>query len=256
MHKHTLAVLISLIVLLTACKSTQTRTATTEDIASAKIINSHYNTHIDFNTMAARLKVRYKDDNTSQNVTISLRVEKDKTIWMSASLLGISLAKAKITRDQVQYYEKLDKTYFDGDFKLLSDLLGTSLNYDQVQALLLGAPIFDLQNGRYNAVAGDSNYLIVPKKQQSVFDLFFYLNPGDFTLQQQRLNQQEENRVLTVSYGDYQNLKQGYLPETIKIKAQENDKQTEIDIEYRSIDLDEGVSFPFSIPDGYKEIKL
>ncbi len=242
--------------LLSACKSSRRATASPEDLASAKIINSHYATHFDFKTLAARLKVKYKDENTSQGVSVSLRMEKDKTIWMSASVLGISLAKALITPDRVQYYEKIDGSYFDGDFKLLSDLLGTDLDFGQVQALLLGQPIYDLRNANYTAVAGQQNYLVSPKKQQKLFDLFFYLDPQQFTMQQQRLTQKIKDRELTISYDDYQNQEIGQLPEHVKVRAQEGDKATEIDIQYRSIDVNEDVSFPFNIPSGYKEIKL
>ncbi|MEH6406995.1 MAG: DUF4292 domain-containing protein [Leeuwenhoekiella sp.] len=238
------------------CKSTKKIAGATENLSSSKIIKFHYNSHIDFKTLAARLRVNYKDKNTSQNVTVSLRMEKDETIWMSASILGISLAKAKITKDKVQYYEKIDQTYFDGDFKLLSDLLGTELDFEQVQALLLGEPIFDLRAGNYNAVAGQQNYLVVPKKQQKLFDLFFYINPGQFTMQQQRLAQPGENRVLTISYSDYEKEGSGFLPKQLNVRAQEDDNATEINIEYRSVDINESVSFPFSIPDGYKEIQL
>ena len=253
--KYSFYLFFSLALLVSGCKSARTA-ATPEDLASAKIIDSHYDTHFDFKTLAARLKVRYKDEHTSQGVNVSLRMEKDKTIWMSASILGISLAKAKITPDHVQYYEKIDGTYFDGDFKLLSDLLGTKLDFEQVQALLLGQPIFDLSKGGYSAIAGQQNYLIVPKKQRELFNLFFYLDPQRFTMQQQRLEQQEMNRELTVSYSDYQKQDIGILPEEVLVRAKEGDKTTEIDIEYRNVEVNEEVSFPFEIPDGYKEIEL
>ena len=246
---------IALSLMISGCKSTR-KTLTPDDLASAKIINSHYATHFNFKTLSARLKVRYKDENSSQGVSVSLRMEKDKVIWISASILGITLAKAMITPDHVQYYEKIDGTYFNGDFKLLSDLLGTKLDFEQVQAILLGQPIYDLQDANYTAVAGGQNYLVVPKRQHKLFDLFFYLNPGQFTMQQQRLAQKEQDRELTVNYDDYQPQAVGLLPEHILIRAQEGEKTTEIEMEYRSIDVNEEVSFPFSIPSGYKEIEL
>ncbi len=252
--KYTFSILFCLVLLLSGCKSR--KTATPEDLASAKIIESHYDTHFDFETLAAKLKVRYKDEHTSQGVSVSLRMEKDKTIWMSASILGISLAKAKITPDHVQYYEKIDGTYFDGDFKLLSDLLGTELDFEQVQALLLGQPLFDLTKGGYSAIAGQQNYLIVPKKQRDLFNLFFYLDAQRFTMQQQRLEQKDRDRELTVSYGDYQAQEVGILPEKVSVRAKENDKITEIDLEYRNVEVNKEVSFPFEIPSGYKEIEL
>ncbi|MGB3775884.1 MAG: DUF4292 domain-containing protein [Leeuwenhoekiella sp.] len=253
--KYTFSLLFIFILLLSGCKSTRT-VATPADLESAKIITSHYKTHFDFETLAARLKVRYKDQNTSQGVSVSLRMEKNKTIWMSASILGISLAKAKITPEHVQYYEKIDGTYFDGNFELLSELLGTKLDFDQLQALLLGQPIFDLSKGGYDAIAGQQNYLVVPKKQRDLFSLFFYLDPQRFTMQQQRLEQKTMNRELTVSYGDYTEQAIGILPEEVLVRAKEGDKTTEIDISYRNIELNEDVSFPFEIPSGYKEIEL
>ena len=252
--KYTFSILFCLVLLLSGCKSRTT--ATPEDLASAKIIDSYYDTHFEFETLAAKLKVRYKDEHTSQGVSVSLRMEKDKTIWMSASILGISLAKAKITPDHVQYYEKIDGTYFDGDFKLLSDLLGTDLNFKQVQAILLGQPLFDLTKGGYSAIAGQQNYLIVPKKQRDLFNLFFYLDAQRFTMQQQRLEQKDRNRELTISYGDYQAQEVGILPEEVLVRAKEGDKITEIDLEYRNVEINKEVSFPFEIPSGYKEIEL
>ena len=246
---------LTVIISLAACKSSK-KTASVEDLASAKIIASHYQTHPQFKTLAARLKIKYSDPETNQSVTVSLRMQKGETIWMSASVLGISLAKAMITRDRVQFYEKIDGTYFDGDFELLSDLLGTELDYDQVEALLTGQPIYDLRGGGFSAGSTSSRYLIAPRKQSKLFNLFFYLNSGAFTLQEQRLTQQEQNRDLTINYGDYIQEQNGYFPSEIHVSAQEEDKTTTIDIEYRGIDFNTNVSFPFNIPSGLKEIKL
>lgn len=248
--------LITIALLLIGCKSTRTGAASPEDLATARIIKSSYKTHPDFETLSARLKVRYKDENTSQSVGVSMRMAKDETIWISASVLGISLAKAKITPERVQYYTKVDGTYFDGDFKLLSDLLGTRLDFDQVQAMLLGQPIFDLQGESYTSSAGQQYYLLAPRKQPELFNLFFYLDPQNFSLQQQRLDQQDQDRALTITYDDYTGQKEGLLPQEVRIRGKEGDKTTEIDIDYRKIELDKEVSFPFEIPSGYKQIEL
>ena len=250
------SLVVFLMVSLTACKSAKKVAATNEDLASAKIIASHYQTHPQWETLAARLKIKYTDPERSQSVTVSLRMKQGETIWMSASVLGISLAKAMITKDRVQFYEKIDGTYFDGDFELLSDLLGTKLDYEQVEALLLGEPIYDLRNVGYSAGATGTRYLVAPRQQQNLFDLFFYLNAGTFTLQEQRLTQSKDKRDLTISYTDYIKEQNGYFPTAISVKAQEESKETQIDIEYRGVDFNTEVNFPFSIPGGLKEIKL
>lgn len=247
---------VLLMVSFTACKSSKKVASTNEDLASSKIIASHYTTHPQFETLAARLKIRYTDEERSQSVTVSLRIKKDETIWMSASVLGISLAKAMITKDRVQFYEKIDGTYFDGDFKLLSDLLGTELTYGQVEALLLGEPIIDLRDGNFSAGATANRYLVVPRQQQKIANIFFYLNAAAFTLQEQRLTQTAEKRDLTIRYADYIKEQNGYFPTEISVSAKEDAKETKIDIEYRGVDFNTDVNFPFSIPGGLKEIKL
>ena len=73
-------------------------------------------------------------------------MEKDKIIWLSAPL---SVAKVMITPDKVSYYNNWENVYFDGDFSLLSDLLGTELDFTKVQNLLLGETLFDLKEQKH-----------------------------------------------------------------------------------------------------------
>ena len=41
------------------------------------------------------------------------------------------MAKALITPTKVSYYEKINNTYFEGDFSLLSNWLGTDLDFQK-----------------------------------------------------------------------------------------------------------------------------
>src|SRR5690606_14237698 len=93
----------------------------------------------------------YETEDRSQSITVSLRMEKDKIIWVKASILGITIAKVLITPDSVGYYETIGKTYFEGDFTLLGEWLGTPINFQQAQNLLLGQSIFDLNASQYTA---------------------------------------------------------------------------------------------------------
>ena len=57
-------------------------------------------------------------------------------------------------------------------------------------------------------------------------------------------------------YENYQKINKWIIPNEINIVATENDKRNTIDIEYKNIEFDEAVRFPYKIPDGYKEIVL
>ncbi len=250
--------LLACMLILTACGSTK-RTKTTaevEDIATAKLIANYYNNSFDFTTLAARMKLRYKDKKNSQSVTVSLRMEKDKTIWMSASILGISLAKAKITPDRVSYYEKITRSYFDGDFEFLSQYVGVQMDFDQLQRLLIGQTVYDLRDGSYTMEQLESQYKITPRKQLDILQLFFFLEPEQFLLQKQRVAQPQEGLSLDVDYTTYQEVDGMIFPKDLHIEVLKKADRSVIDIEYKSIDRNQTLRFPFKIPSGYKEIRL
>ena len=226
------------------------------NLATAKVIEKHYENEVKYNTLAGRLKVRYEDEKQTQNVSVSLRMEKDKTIWMSANLLGIPLAKVLITQDRVQFYEKITGQYFDGDYSLLSDVVGTPLDFEKVQNLLLGQAIYDLRTEAYSLETSDRGYVLEPKRQFELFTRLFLLNPTTYKAEAQQLVKSSDNQSAIISYLSYQDVGGQVFPNEINVVANENNKSTRINLEYRNVEFDVRVSFPFSIPDGYDEIKL
>jgi hypothetical protein len=65
-----------------------------------------------------------------------------------------------------------------------------------------------------------------------------------------------DDRQLLIAYGDYQELEGGFYPSVIQINSMEGDYRTHIAVNYRKINLNVSVSFPFEIPKGYEEIQL
>jgi len=244
-------------VLLTSCKSKKVITNTTiMSMSTKKIIKNHYSNSFDKKTIKARLKAKYKDNKNSHTITIKLRMEKDKAIWMSGTVLGFPVAKVLITPTRVTYYEKIKKTYFDGDFSLLSNFLGTEVDFEKLQNLLIGQTILNLKDKRYVSETEGYSYLLEPKRQEKLFDILFWLNPSTFKVNKQEVRQPIEQKKLTVSYTEYQKISDEVFPKKINIIAIDKTKRTLLDLEYRSVVFDERVTFPFRIPSGYKEIKL
>lgn len=256
--KHFSKILIVIILVFTSCKSSKKSidVNSINNISTKKIINNHYTNNFHQQTVYAKLNAKYRDKKTSATVSIKLRLEKDKTIWMSATKLGIPLAKVKITPNRVVYYEKLQRTYFDGDFSLLSKWLGTELDYEKVQNILLGQAVLNLKKGKYNSVISKNSYQLSPKKDNELFGILFFMNPDNFKLDKQEIRHPEKQQLLSVSYPNYNKIKGEQFPKNIYIRASDNKNLTTIDIEYRSVEFNRELTFPFSIPKGYKEISL
>jgi len=245
------------ILLLVSCGTKKVVTGSVSETASVKnIIKAHNNSEASYTTLQARIKGSYKTEEEDQSISISVRMEKDKAIWMSAKLAGIiPLAKVYITPQRVQYYEKIDGTYFDGDFSLLSDWLGMELDFDKVQNLLLGQAIYPLEKNELEMSFTETDY-ILKSEANSLLETMFAIQSSNFRLKGQRLARETKNESVIIAYDNYEQVKGEWFPKKIKIIATQKAKSTQIEVDYRQIDLNASVSFPFSIPSGYKEITV
>ncbi len=249
--------LITLVVVLIfqACKGTKNiNTVKIKKMSANKIIAHHYDNSFDFETINAKLSVRYNDDEQSYNSSVTLRIKKDSVIWLSAKFLGITVAKAKITPSKVQYYLKVNKTYFDGNFEMISDWIGTELDFQKIQNLLLGEALYDLKSEPYEAAINERGYLLSPKKELALFDRLFTIDPITFKMVGEQLKQAQEDSKVSVKYTEYQEVEKQKFPKAIRIEGTQKEKRTLIEMDYRSVDYNARVSFPFKIPAGFKEV--
>ncbi|WP_420571322.1 DUF4292 domain-containing protein [Kordia sp.] len=255
--KHSIQIIITsiIVLLLVGCKSTKTVVSTGEvaNLSTRNIIKNHYKNTLNFKTIRGKLKVNFDDGKTQESFTLSLRMKKDEAIWLSATL---SLVKVYITPEKVSFYNKLDNTYFEGDFGLISNFLGTELDFKKVQNLLVGDALFNLKDERFDSEIKDKTYALTPKRDFELFKRLFLLDAFHFKVKKQRLEQSAEQRLLTIDYPEYQKITGQAFPKNVEIKAEELNKTTTIQVEYRKITFNEKVRFPFKIPSGYKEIKI
>ncbi len=247
---------IAVLVLFSSCKTTKTTGSVIKSISSKKIIKAHQKVDFSKNTIQAKIKTYYKDAKNSQSLTIKLRIKKDEVIWMSGTFLGFPVAKVKITPTSVQYYEKITKTYFDGDFSLISDALGSDLDFQQLQNILLGQAVFDLNDGRFKSQIDQESYLVIPKKQADLFDNFYWINPKHYKLNKQEIQNREDNQKLSIIYTKYQKVSGVFFPKEMSINTTQSNQKTQIEMEFRSLVFNKKLTFPFSIPYGYKEITI
>lgn len=218
-----------------------------------KVIENHYNNKLDFSTLYVKASAKYVDEKQSNNVTAEIKIEKDKQILVSVRFLGITMAKALITPTAVSYYEKINGTYYEGDFTSLSKWLGTELDYSKIQNLLVGEALDDLRKGKYAQTIVDNLFRLEDEKGTNITKTFF-LDPEKYLLQKEEISQPSENRKLEIIYGDSKTFNQGTLPTSIEINAIQPKGKTNINLNYNTVTFNEELSFPYSVPSGYKKV--
>lgn len=256
LYKNITRISILMVFLLTlgSCKSTKAISGgeVNARMSAKNIITAHYSNQPKFKTLRGRVKIDYANGDDSQGVNVSLRMEKDKVIWMSAPL---GVVKVHITPNKVSFYNKLQNEYFDGDFSYLSNLLGTELDFEKVQNLLLGNAVLDLRKEKFNSEVYNGNYQLKPKKARELFKILFQLEPKNFKIAEQEISQPENARQLMAKY-TYQDISGNVLPEEVKIIAEESGDLTTIDLSFRNLELNKPMNFPYKVPKGYDKITL
>lgn len=257
MKKYIAFVLVSVFMISCKSKAVAVQNNTTEVAPKTdnKVVEKHYDNKLDFKTLYIKAAARYVDEKQSQNVTAEIKIEKDKQILISVRFLGITMAKALITPTSVSYYEKINSTYYDGDFTSLSKWLGTELDYSKVQNLLVGEALDDLRKGKYTQTIVE-NLIRLEDEKDTKLKKAFFLEPEKYLLQKEQISQATENIMLEIKYADAKVFDQGTLPTSIEINAIQPKGKTDINLNYNNISFNEELSFPYSVPGGYKKVLI
>jgi hypothetical protein len=249
--------LMLLVIVSIGCKSkasiAEARAA--EELSTRKIIESHYDSKSDFSTVYIRANTKYRDIKQSYSFTSEIKILRDEKILVSIRFLGITMAKALITPTEVKYYEKNGNKFFEGDYSTLSEWLGTDLDFDKVQNLLLGKAMDDLRKGNYrNSI--ETKFYKLEDATSSATQKAFYFEAANFLIKKQRIEQPQQNRKLQVDYPQHKEYKEGILPLKIVIEALQDADKTSIGLDYNTVTFNENLSFPYSVPDGYERMYI
>ena len=258
MKKYLTYTLILLVI--ASCKTKKTvveQTVSQEAIIDNKakeVIQKHYENTLLFQTASIRTFASYEDKNQSVSVSADIRIKKDEIIWINLKFFGIPMAKVLITPARISYFEKKNNTYFDGNYSILTKMLGTDLDFQKVQNLLLGRPIDNLTKEDFIAEIADNLFQLKSKNKTDI-EKSFSFETANYLLKKQFINQISKNRNVLVNYPSFTNQDNMFLPTGVSILANQKD-QVKIDIEYKKITFNEVLSYPYSIPDGYSQIKI
>ena len=93
----------ALAILFTSCNASKTVTSSAtadSSIKTKQVVNAVNTAETEFKTLVGKLKIETINGDKSQSTSVSFRMEKDKTIWISK----LGLVKAIITQDRVAFY--------------------------------------------------------------------------------------------------------------------------------------------------------
>lgn len=249
---------VVILMVLSSCKAKKDLLKTTtisKKMSARKVARKHIASNFNKTTVAAKFKVNFNNGTLKQRISVSLKMKKDEVIWLKGTKF-ITLFKVKITPTSVRYYSSFTKNYVEGDFSMLTKLLGIEINFEQLQNLLLGQSLLNLKKQKQRVTIEDNKYVLTPESQVDLFDISFSVNPSHFKLEKQSVVNSQKNKRLDIFYPSYSMIDGELFPQEIQIIAKQPKTFTKIDFITKSVLFDTNLDLSFSIPNGYKQIKL
>src|SRR5690606_6394739 len=135
---------------------------------------------IDFDYFQGKARMILRDANKEREVKANIRMRKDSVIWMTFSVIGVQGGKALINKDSITIVSTVDKEYYVFPYSELTDRFQFEINYDVVQAAMLGNPIVP-RTGRDEVVNESSMFLL--KQNKSDIDIVNYVNAASMKIE-------------------------------------------------------------------------
>ncbi|MCF8369073.1 MAG: DUF4292 domain-containing protein [Bacteroidales bacterium] len=222
-----------------------------------------------FDWIEARFNIDLIIDQKKTNFKGQIRMRKDSAIWVSFSpAMGIEMARLLITTDSVKFINRLNKSYFLGDYRVVNNWLKTNVDYDVLQSILLGNDLTYYEDGKFRAsydskeyhlvTAGRSKlkkYIRTQDDAERIYIQNIYLDPETFKITHLKMKElRKETEKLNANYSDFQLLGDQLFPYMIQYEIMA-DFEIFVDLNCSRIELDQPQKFPFKISSKYSPMQ-
>jgi hypothetical protein len=212
---------------------------------------------IDFRYLTAKSKISFKSrDQDIDNANVNIRVRKDSLIWMSISKLGIEAVRGLITKDSIVIIDKIHREYSVYDFPTLSKQFNFDMNFELLQALIVGN--LPLPKRPAQKVKNERDYLLLRQSEGKVL-VENYIGEQDRKLKKLMVTEQPTKNTLRLDYDDFTSLSNFLFPYTSLVTLDYKSKtdgqfyQTLLRIKHSKVEMvEKSPGFPFNIPANYK----
>lgn len=249
MSKQILLCLLGLL-LLAGCKKDTIPTSASATTASIGAVNV---SNLAFDYLNAKGQITFNDKNDNLSSGVSIRMRKDSVIWISVLPgLGIEAARMMLTQDSVYMMNRLRKEYIATDYAFLRSKFQVDVNYEAVQAILLG----NYQAQGSEKVMAEEGLQHVQQQRQNL-TLDYFISNQNAKVKQLNVKDVNTGNTITVKYNAFEPI--GNVPFAHELAAQvlQKGEVSDFTLKQSRVTLtDEPLSFPFSVPNEYTRIPV
>lgn len=223
-------------------------------------INKEVNTegytinNLDFRTFSGRAKAKVEFGNEKQDVTVHLRVDRDRVIWMSitATVINYEVARVLITPDSVKILNKLQSVYTAKPFTYISRYIGEGVDFSVLQDLLMDNVSKKLlRTDRLTIARSADETQLVGVNGLIAFQYSLNNNERPKVFRVQKMGTEDN---LEAFYSNFTVISGYSFPQNQSIAMNSNTFSIQAILNYNKIVFNELIEVPFTVPSKYKRV--
>lgn len=261
------------VLLLSACKTTNTLDiGNVSNLSDVKLRNNLKDHELVYDKLYLK-KASFSFDDGTQNKTFkgSIVIKKDSMIVISiVAMMGIELVRVKLTPDEVVIVDKYNKKVFLTSYNYFEEKYGINLDYRVLQSILSNSLFIypsendfydDLKKYKHDIDTKSYSFKSIKDKRlnrinkRNSNDLIlheFSIYPDVYKIFNVFIKDFASNQTLIVDYDNFIEFNDVLFPEYINLKGTKANKVLKISLKVNYLDINNGGSLHFKIPDSYK----
>ena len=186
------------------------------------LFNKLKENELKFDWLSTKFSAEYRNNKKKNSFGGQMRIRKDSLIWLSLSpIMGIEVMRLMISQDSIKYINRMNNTYFIGDYENLNKFLNTNIDYDILQSFLIGNDLSFYDDGKFKAAIDKGAYKLSTAARQKlkkyvksadealkIFIQNIWLDPASFKIVKADVKEMRKEKIrLEASYGDFETLR-------------------------------------------------
>ena len=222
---------------------------------------------LNYEGFTAKFSAEYTNEKKKTSFNGQIRIRKDSLIWLSFSPgLGIEVFRNMITQDSVMFINRMNNTYFIGDYAFVKKFLYSNIDYDILQSFLTGNDLSFYDKGKFRASLDRGDYKLSTAARmklkisvrrgaepQNVLIQNIWIDPDNFKITRANVKEiRKPGTQLEACYSEFEKIGAQLFPKemTFDISA---DNDLRVKVSFSKISINQPMTFPFRIPKGYRK---
>ncbi len=203
--------------------------------------------------VSAKIRLSVETPEQHFKLVSYLRMKRDSAIWMNFKKFGIEAGRLLITPDSAFFINRLERTYFAERLTDLAQAYSLPVDFEQLQALLLGYPVLSEEEVEMQRLPG--TYKLV--ETRSDFSDTLHLDATSFLPRTWSVEHFSSGLQASMDFENYQKFDRNRFFSYFRSLEtfEKAETQLKLKLQFEKVELDVPLSLPFVIPERYERIR-